>query len=309
MRGSTVAPCLLAAAALAAAPPASTGELVFVPGGTFQMGDTFGDTAGNRDETPVHEVTLDGFYLGRTDVTFDEYDRFCDATGRSRTGDSGWGRGRRPVIHVSWYDAVEYCNWRSEQEGLTPFYRILARGFSATGVTYVDHWKVVEDWSSTGYRLPTEAEWEYAAREGGKPVRFGTGKDVIGSDEANFDAARDCRAAFRRPGIRRGMTTPVASFPPNALGLHDMAGNAFQWVNDRYDSAYYATTPRSSPRGSAGGGYFAGADGEYPVRVVRGGSFGSSARDVRASAREWLDPIWDHNPSFVRTFRVARSAR
>ena len=108
-------------------------EMVRLPGGSFRMGDIQG--AGNSDERPVHDVTIAAFAMGRYEVSFDEYDRFADATGRQRPNDRGWGRGRRPVINVSWKDATAYTGWLSQQTGYD-------------------------------YRLPSEAEWEYAARAG-----------------------------------------------------------------------------------------------------------------------------------------------
>ncbi|MCC6463140.1 MAG: formylglycine-generating enzyme family protein, partial [Saprospiraceae bacterium] len=94
----------------------------FVPGGTFQMGDTYNED--NGDGKPVHEVAVSGFYLGKTEVTFEEYDAYCTATGREKPDDEGWGRGQRPVINVDWYDAVEYCNWRSKEDKLQLVYTI-----------------------------------------------------------------------------------------------------------------------------------------------------------------------------------------
>lgn len=97
-------------------------DMVLVEGGTFQMGDQFGD--GGDDEKPVHTVTLSDFYLGIHEVTFEEFDLFCAATDRARPDDRGWGRGKRPVINLDWYDAIEYCNRRSREEGLQEVYRI-----------------------------------------------------------------------------------------------------------------------------------------------------------------------------------------
>ncbi len=125
--------------------------MVLVEGGTFSMGSK----DGRHNEQPVHDVTVGSFYMSKYEVTFEQYDEFCEATGRNKPGDNCWGRGTMPVIYVSWYDAVAYCNWLSEQEGLTPVYR-----GSGDNITC--------NFDANGYRLPTEAEWEYASKGGNK---------------------------------------------------------------------------------------------------------------------------------------------
>jgi formylglycine-generating enzyme required for sulfatase activity len=125
-------------------------EMVWIPAGTFRMGDIQG--GGDSDEQPVHEVSVDGFAMGRFEVTFAEYDKFVEATGREKPDDEGWGRDDRPVIDVSWHDATAYAEWLSEQTGHT-------------------------------YRLPTEAEWEYSARAGTE-TKYWWGNE-IGSNKAN----------------------------------------------------------------------------------------------------------------------------
>ena len=127
-------------------------NMVFVPGGTFRMGSENKDAF--EDEKPIHSVTISDFFLSRHELPFDEYNIFCDDTEREKPDDGGWGQGNRPVINVSWFDAIEYCNWRSEHEGLDLVYTIIGN-------------QVTANWDANGYRLPTEAECEFAARSRG----------------------------------------------------------------------------------------------------------------------------------------------
>jgi len=236
-------------------------QLLLVAGGAYRQGDERGD--GYPDERPTRVVTQSGFFLSPTEVTFAEYDLFCDETKRARPEDNGWGRERRPVINVSWLDAAEYCTWLSRREGLTPFYAV-------TGST------VTMDWAANGYRLPTEAEWEYAARAVGAPA---------GSEAPSFDAAAWYTANAR------GTTHPVGEKLPNALGFYDTRGNVWEWCNDWY--APYTAGEASDPRGPERGQY----------RVLRGGSW-YDTHGQRLSART------RHLPTMrlpMAGFRLART--
>jgi formylglycine-generating enzyme len=205
-------------------------EFVFVKGNEFKMGNTFPES--KSGSTVAHPVILSDFYISATEVTFSQYDLFCEETGRERPLDNGWGRENRPVIHVDWNDATAYCHWASRKIGLE-------------------------------IRLPTEAEWEYAAREGGKEVRFGNGKDMADPKEINLGEASDMNKAYTIPGEHRDRTLPVASFAPNSIGLYDMAGNVWEWCADWYDKNYYLVSPENNPGGPGFGKY----------RVIRGGSW------------------------------------
>jgi len=260
---------------------AAAEQMVLVRSGTFEMGDVLGD--GDDWERPVHPVTVGSFYLGKTEVTFIEYDAFCVATGRSKPADAGWGRGKRPVINVSWYDALAYCNWLSEQQGLTMVYTISERSVTA-------------DWNADGYRLPTEAEWEYAARSGGKRVRFGNGKDVADPSEINFAGSAAYKTDYSRAGVFREKTIQVGSFRPNDLGLHDMTGNVWEWCWDWFGEDYYAKSEQDNPRGPGSGSR----------RVLRGGSWGNPPGNVRVAYRNGRDPS---TGDFDYGFRLAKAAR
>ena len=165
-------------------------ELVVLPAGEFRMGSPECEEGRSDNEGPQHRVTIgQRFAVGRYPVTFDEYDRFCEATRREKPGDEGWGRGRRPVINVSWNDARDYLAWLSQETDLA-------------------------------YRLPSEAEWEYACRAG-TTTRYSFG-DGIAPNQANYADS----------GI--GRTSEVNAYSPNPWGLHDMHGNVWEWVEDEW---------------------------------------------------------------------------
>src|SRR5262244_934609 len=213
-------------------------EMVTVPSGTFRQGDVRG--IGEPYEKPIRDVTINAFSLGKYEVTFEEYERFAIATGRRLPEDQGWGRGRRPVINVSWEDAVAYANWLSKMTGKR-------------------------------YRLPTESEWEYAARSGGKDEIWAGTSDE--KELANY-------AVFAAKSQNR--TASVGGKKPNGRGLHDMSGNVFEWVEDCVHGNY-----TNAP--TDGSAWLEPEGGECGLRVVRGGSWDSDPVDLRASDRNWFD--------------------
>jgi len=234
-----------------------TGDLVFIPGGTFEMGDVFNE--GDSDEKPVHSVTVSDFYMGRTEVTVAQYRAFCRATGRAMPKAPSWGwKDDHPIVRVTWDDANAYCRW-------------------------------------AGGRLPTEAEWEYAARGGGKKVRFGNGQNVADPARINFDGRSKYKKSYSNAGVYRGKTTPVAGFAPNALELYDMSGNVWEWCSDWYDKDYYRNSPRHNPTGPSSGS----------TRVLRGGSWYLYPFDIRTTNRDWYNPDVRYN---VIGFRIVVSA-
>ena len=256
-------------------------DFIRISGGTYRMGDQFNE--GSSNEKPVHKVTLSDFYISNHEVTFFEYDQYCADTNAKRPDDESWGRGNRPAINVSWYDAVNYCNWKSEQDNLQKVYRVNGTTVSA-------------DWSANGYRLPTEAEWEYAARNGGKQVRFGNGKDIADANEMNFDARSDYKENYSRVGDYKGKTMPYGSYQASPIGLYDMSGNVWEWCWDWYDADYYATSDgASNPKGASSG----------QSRVVRGGSWFNVPNYCRASYRNWINPSFRFN---YLGFRLVRHA-
>jgi sulfatase modifying factor 1 len=242
-------------------------DMVRIDGGDFMMGSE----TGQPDEKPVHSVRVNPFYIGRTEVTLAQWQRFIDDTGyvtlaekghgglvRTKKGleykrDANWKNSysiqtdNHPVVLVDWHDADAFCKWLSNKTGLS-------------------------------YRLPTEAEWEFACR-GGTTGDYYADLDSIAWYEYNSN----------------GSSHPVGEKQPNAYGLYDMLGNVWEWCRDRYDKDFYSSGPAIDPKGPGAG----------KQRINRGGSWCSKPHRVRVSFRK-------HNPPGFRFyrlgFRVARSA-
>jgi formylglycine-generating enzyme required for sulfatase activity len=240
-------------------------EMVQIPAGRFRMGNTQGQ--GDDDEQPVHWVSIKRFAMSRYEVTFAQYDNFAQATGRKKPNDEGWGRGNQPVINVSQEDATAYAQWLTQQSGQK-------------------------------YRLPTEAEWEYAARAKTKTVRYWGNDPDQACDYANvWDktsqkenpnwkwTAHNCADGYAH-------TAPVGRFKPNAFGLFDMLGNVWEWVCSEYEETY-SGKEQSCVKGN-------NLDSLY---IVRGGSWSVGPRLVRAALRGRDVP---GNSSYHVGFRIVR---
>ena len=239
----------------------AVGAMVYVKGGTFMMGST----SGLADEKPAHQVGLSGFFICPTEVTQAQYKAVM-----GKLPNNDFRGDKLPVTSVSWIDAVTFCNKLSEKEGLAPVYAI-------AGTT------VTMNQGADGYRLPTEAEWEYAAKGGqvgsGQLVKY-SGSDIP-SDIAWYD------------GNSGGAPHPVGGKAPNALGLYDMSGNVWEWCWDFYGKDYYQGSPSDNPMGPATGIY----------RVSRGGGFSNVPNELRTARRYDFFPS-DHGNN--QGFRVAR---
>jgi formylglycine-generating enzyme len=301
--GISSLPCL-------AAHPAPDMNMILIPAGTFQMGDSLD---ADSDALPVHTVTLSSFYMGKYDITNRQYCVFlnsaavkvingvvyestdngnsypyCDTSAAGSGSQIAYNSGvfsvlnkgarnmaNDPMVVVSWYGAAAYCNWRSRQDGYRPCYNLST-------------WDC--NFSNNGYHLPTEAQWEYAARGSFSGYRFPWG-DTISHSQANYynvsgDYSYDLGGppwGYDRIWSSDGIvpfTSPVGRFAPNGYGLYDMAGNVWQWCNDWYSSTYYSSSPPTNPTGPA--------SGSYPV--LRGGSWRNSALDCRVASRYYYDP-------------------
>jgi formylglycine-generating enzyme required for sulfatase activity len=225
-------------------------EMVWIAGGRFQMGDLQGN--GFANERPVHWISVDKFAMGRYEVTFAEYDKFAQATGRDKPDDKDWGRGNRPVINVSLEDAIAYTEWLSQQTGQT-------------------------------YRLPTEAEWENAARAGTTTDYWWGNK--IGSNRAN------CKGCGSQWDAKR--TAEVGSFDSNAFGLYDTVGNIWEWTCSEYEEKYRGKEQRCADKESTSS------------RVLRGGSWYNPPKGARVSYRDRDWNSWWNLQGFVG-FRLLR---
>jgi formylglycine-generating enzyme required for sulfatase activity len=269
--------------------------MVLIPAGSFVMGDA----SGLDDEKPVHKVTITkSFYLGKYEVTIEQFRQFVEATGyvtdaekgTGFQGAFGWNRDTmdfkmnekyswrntgftqsdtHPVVNVSWNDAMEFCKWLSSKE-------------------------------SKNYRLPTEAEWEYACRAG-STTRYSHGDDSEGLAKIGnvADAAFESQFPELKGLVKASdgftYTSPAGSFLPNPFGLYDMHGSVWEWCADWYDVGYYAKSPTNDPEGPATG----------EERVYRGGGWFNCTRGCRSASRSAGLP---DNRNLTVGFRVSVGA-
>ncbi|MBC5647708.1 flavodoxin [Christensenella tenuis] len=258
----------------------STDGFILVEGGTFRMGSPDSEAWRSDDETQ-HTVTVSNFYMDPFELTQAEYGEIMGSNPSSFSGED------LPVENVSWLDAIVYCNARSEKEGLTPAYT-------------VDGQHIAWNKEADGYRLPTEAEWEYACRAGTQ-TPFNT-QTSISAEEANYyghypyqieDNYFSQGNLDTQPGEYRETTVAVGSFAPNSFGLYDMHGNVGEWVWDYYGA--YDNGDQTDPEGPASG----------TLRVYRGGGWNDFAKNIRSAYRAALAA---DKGSFNLGIRLVRSA-
>jgi sulfatase modifying factor 1 len=282
-------------------------DMKYIPDGGFEMGDHF-DPEGYDDELPVHAVLVDAFFMSKYEITNQQYCDYlnsaypaqlkvvsgvvyaasddpcdypyCDTTTSSSYSRITWNgssfgvvsdKEDHPMVQVSWYGSVAYCNWRSSEGGYEACYNLST-------------W--VCDFTKKGYRLATEAEWEYAARGGNHSpyYRYPWGDSIDGS-KANYWESGDPYETGDYPwttpvGYYDGSQIPAGSDMANGYGLYDMAGNVWEWCNDWYASDYYDTSPFDNPTGPVSGS----------SRVLRGGGWSHNANRCRVASRYYYDP-------------------
>ncbi len=223
---------------------------IVVAGGNFRMGN---DNGLSPDESPEHDVHVDSYFISATEITFAQYDRFCEATNRLKAKDNRWGRDSMPVVNVNWNDAYEYCRWASKLTG-------------------------------SSVRLPTEAEWEFAARGGAKSLHYsfsgGNHAETVGWYAEN---------SGKKAHVVAGKT-------PNELGIYDMTGNVWEWCADWYGDEYYSVSPKNNPKGPLTGQF----------HVLRGGSWGSTEEYCHVTTRSYLKSDYI---SVGNGFRVVKDVR
>ena len=280
--------------------------MALIPGGSFTMGNCMDTNEGAADELPLHTVNVIPFYMDTNLVSYalwQQVYQWAITNGYSFDNPGSSEATNQPVQTLFWYDCVKWCNARSEKEGLVPAYytSVAQTNVYRTGQTNLQSAWV--KWNA-GYRLPTEAEWEKAARGAVSGHRFPwSDADTINWSRANYYASPGSpsydvnpTAGYDTnfPSVINIFTSPVGSFAPNGYGLYDMAGNLWEWCWDWYNSGYYSLSPATDPRGAASGSY----------RVQRGGSWGYYASATRCASR--LGTVAPNYASVVSGFRCVR---
>jgi formylglycine-generating enzyme required for sulfatase activity len=281
--------------------PTSPEGFSYIAAGEFTMGDQSEPRVGFSGEFPPHAVTVSAYYIGKHEVTkamWDEVRAWGLTHGYTDLPEGGGKAPNHPIQTVGWLDTVKWCNAKSEKDGLTPCY-------TASGaVIRVGNNAIVCDWNANGYRLPTEAEWEKAARGGLSGFNFPLG-NTISQSVANYRSGTTydyetgpTKGSGYHPVYNDGVmpyTSPVESFPANGYGLHDMDGNVWEWCWDLW--GLYPETPQTDPTGDPSG----------IARVIRGGSWGywDGACYARCSFRYIY---WPGTPTTSGGFRLVRKA-
>lgn len=266
--------------------------MIPLPAASFLMGNATNvlPAEGESDELPQHQVTLTGFYIGATEVTKAQWDTVADwatTNGYDLASTNSTGKEtNHPACNITWFNCIKWCNAKSEMEGYAPCYYTDAAQTNIYRMGDLDLSIDAVNWSANGYRLPTEAEWEYAARGGASGMRFPWAEtNTISYARANY-YANSCPAYDESCGQsspwnfgNSPYTSPAGSLPPNGFGLYDVAGNVSEWCWDMGSADYYSTSPAFDPRGPTN-----------DVRVVRSGDWTSPAYGCRVACRNFASP-------------------
>ena len=267
----------------------SVAKMILVEGGQFTMGSTNGEA----NEKPTHQVVLNSFYIAEHEVTVAQYKEFVAATGEAMPkgpdeewmkthihtrkfytspAKTWWGwQSNFPMHHINWYNAIEYCNWLSAKKGLEKCYVIDPKG----------GWLL--DSSKNGYRLPTEAEWEFAARGGNKSKGYKYSGSNTASDVAWYDDTSKQKGPMN-----------IKTKKPNELGIYDMSGNVWEWCSDYYSAGFYGISPLKNPFNDKFAIY----------RVLRGGSWHYRGEYATVTSRDGPEPKFSN---FNYGFRLAKN--
>lgn len=261
-------------------------EMILVPQGSFTMGDTHG--IGAPPELPTHAVSLSSFYMAKYETTQGQWLEVMASWDYDPYDDTLHGVGDNyPIYYVSWEEIIRYCNLRSMMEGLTPAY-------SVNGSTNPDDWIAIEsvtcNWNANGYRLPTEAEWEYAAR------------GATNTPDYLYSGSDDLYSVAWCWNNSNNNSHEVGTKAPNGLGLFDMTGNVNEYCWDNYESGYYSSSPNSNPTGP---------EGEFYWRVKRGGDWGETDDGPPSTEQPWYYRVsyrgYGHGSQSSIGFRLCRS--
>jgi len=283
-----------------------TPSMALIPAGAFVMGNCMDASEGWSGELPVHAVMVSAFYMDKYEVTSQQWFAVRNwAMANGYTFGAGSGKGaNHPAQSMNWYDCVKWCNARSQKEGLTPCYYTDAYQTGLYRMSNLNISNACVKWSANGYRLPTEAEWEKAARGGAAGMRFPwSDVQTISRAQANYygdtnSCAYDLGPNGYNPAFMPGgypYTSPVGYFAANGYGLYDMAGNVSEWCWDWYAGSWYSngSATQTDTSGPAAGSY----------RVVRGGYWGDYTGSCRVAGRYGITP--DNTDHFIG-FRAVR---
>ncbi|MFA6504927.1 MAG: SUMF1/EgtB/PvdO family nonheme iron enzyme [Treponemataceae bacterium] len=250
-------------------------DFVYCPAGSFMMGTAI-PPADYENESPRHKVALEAFWISKYEITQSRYESVKEENPSSFPGNA-----ENPVEKVSWYDAVEFCNELSVKSGISPYYSINKSETDPNNHNKFDKvkWIVNENAGAGGFRLPTEAEWEYACRAGTETIYYwGNQKDASTISTYEVCEINSWKKGENHPDYG---THAVGTKKPNAWGIFDMSGNVSEWCWDWFDEKFYAASPRKNPKGP-----IAGED-----KVVRGASWFFGAAEMRSALRARTYPI------------------